>query len=215
MLTLYDQIKKDIQVWIKNAELAEDRLSDWNKLQDFLKHGKGVRALDDVYAAVEGVIQGRMLLDPTDRILPLLKQTTQSLRSALTGAHSNYVAAYKKLMDDLLAQEAWGKISDDQRQTILAEEDIVAVPVLVVGDDDELLVALESTSFGMWQEKTAALPTRFTNAAQKAAKLLEPKTQHVRLTSNTLRSEADVKAWVGSKEKELIEKVKSGPVIIG
>ena len=215
MLTIYDQVKKDLLIWKKNAELAESRLPDWNKLLDFLKYGKGVKALDDVRVAIEGIIQGRMLIDPTDRILPLFKQTTQSLRSALTGAYSSYAATHKKLMDELLALEAWGKISNDQRRSILDEEDIAGVPTLNVSDDDDLLAALESTSFVMWQEKIAALPTRFSNAAQKAAKLLEPKTQHVRLTSSTLRSESDVKAWVTAKEKELVEKLKNGPVVIG
>ena len=134
---------------------------------------------------------------------------------SLTDTYSAYTATYKKLMSDLLSLDAWGKISDEQRQAILSEEDIAGVPSLVVGNDDELLIALENTSFGLWQEKTAALPTRFSNAAQKAAKLLEPKIQHVRLTSNTLRSEADVKAWVTVKERELLEKLKDGPVVIG
>lgn len=215
MLNIYDQIKSDIQTWIKNANLFEDRMPGWIRLQDFLKYGKGVKALDDVHAATDGVLQGRMLLDSTDHILPLLKQATQILRSVLTGAHANYAATYKKSMEELVALDVWGKISDGQRQTILNEEDIAGVPELVVGNDDDLLAALENTSIGLWQEKTAALPTRFSNAAQKASKLLEPKTQHVRLTSSTLRSESDVKAWISAKEKELLEKIKNGPVLIG
>ncbi len=47
-----------------------------------------------------------------------------------------------------------------------------------------------------------------------AAKLLEPKTQQVHLTSGTLKTEKDVKAWLADTEKELLAKLKSGPVVI-
>jgi hypothetical protein len=47
-----------------------------------------------------------------------------------------------------------------------------------------------------------------------AAKLLEPKTQHVHLSSGTLKTEKEVTAWLAITEKELVAKLKSGPVVI-
>jgi gluconate kinase len=51
-------------------------------------------------------------------------------------------------------------------------------------------------------------------AQRAAAKLLEPKTQRVHLTSGTLKTDQDVKEWLTETEKELLAKLKTGPVVI-
>ena len=66
-----------------------------------------------------------------------------------------------------------------------------------------------------WNDKTAALTARFQNAARKGASLLEPKTQYVTLKSDTLRTESDVKAWLGEQETKLLAELKKGPVVVG
>jgi hypothetical protein len=65
-----------------------------------------------------------------------------------------------------------------------------------------------------WKTKTDALPQQFTRAAMAAAKLLEPKTQHVHLASGTLKTEQEVKAWLADTEKDLLSKLTKGPVVI-
>ena len=47
-----------------------------------------------------------------------------------------------------------------------------------------------------------------------AAKLLEPEIQTVKLTSGTLKTEDDVKSWMVNVEKELLGKIKKGPIVI-
>ena len=64
------------------------------------------------------------------------------------------------------------------------------------------------------QDKADALASRFVNAAMKAAKLLEPKTQHVHLSSSTLKTSEEVKAWIAGQEKDLLAKLSEGPIII-
>ena len=59
-----------------------------------------------------------------------------------------------------------------------------------------------------------ALPTRFSNALNAAAKLLEPKAQPVTLPGGTIKNEDDLKAWLTSAEEQIREKLKDGPVII-
>jgi hypothetical protein len=44
--------------------------------------------------------------------------------------------------------------------------------------------------------------------------LLEPKAQRVHLTSGTLKTEQEVGAWLADTERDLIAKLKSGPVVI-
>ena len=47
-----------------------------------------------------------------------------------------------------------------------------------------------------------------------AAKLLEPETQTVKLTSGALKTEDDVRNWVNDVENDLMAKVKDGPIVI-
>jgi len=77
-----------------------------------------------------------------------------------------------------------------------------------------LLRSLQETPLSSWKTRTDALPQQFSNAAMAAAKLLEPKTQKVKLTSSILRTENDVKAWVAEIERELLERIKNGPIVI-
>ena len=47
-----------------------------------------------------------------------------------------------------------------------------------------------------------------------AAKLLEPETQTVKLTSGTLKTEDDVRNWIVDVEENLLDKIQDGPIVI-
>ena len=55
---------------------------------------------------------------------------------------------------------------------------------------------------------------QFADAALAAAKVLEPKTQRVHLTSATLKTPDEIKAWLAKTETELLAKLATGPVVI-
>ena len=76
------------------------------------------------------------------------------------------------------------------------------------------MATLEATPLSWWHDKIAALPGRFAQAAKEAAELLEPKVQHIHLSSVVLRTDTDVKQWLASQEKALLERIKTGPVVI-
>ena len=99
-------------------------------------------------------------------------------------------------MAALTASDNWKKLKADQRKQILADEGIDELPALSVGTEADLIRSLEQTALPAWKTKTDALPQQFARAAMAAAKLLEPKTQRVHLTSGTLKTEQEVKAWL-------------------
>jgi len=102
----------------------------------------------------------------------------------------------------------------DQQRRILVSEGIGALPKLEVSTEEELIRALDQTPLPAWKTKTDALAQQFARAAMAAARLLEPKTQRVHLTSGTLKTEQDVKDWLSNTEKDLLTKIKTGPVIV-
>ena len=215
LLDQADALKPELAKWKKQAELASRRVPEWEKLQKFLSAGARVGALTEAETAAKGILDGRLLLDNSDHVPPLLKQVAQALRAAVAGAHGAFAKRHAELLNELEASEAWQKISGTQRITIMNEEGISTVPDLEVGSDEQLLSALQQTPVASWNDKTAALTARFQNAARKAAKLLEPKTQYVTLKSGTLRTDTDVKAWLGEQETKLLAELKKGPVVVG
>ena len=210
-----DFLKAEVAKWKKQADLAAKRVPEWEKLQKFLSVGTGVGTLAEVQAAAKGILDGRLLLDNSDHVPPMIKQAAHALRTAVTGAHTGFASRHAELLKELEASDAWQRISGQQRISIMGEEGISSVPDLEVGSDEQLLSALQKTPVASWNDKTAALTARFQNAARKAAKLLEPETQYVTLKSDTLRTEAEVKAWLATQETTLVAKLKEGPVVVG
>jgi hypothetical protein len=112
------------------------------------------------------------------------------------------------------AGDNWSKLTADQQNQILTDEGIDALADLSVGAEADLIQTLEQTPLPASKTKTDALPQQFARAWIAAAKLLEPKTQRVHLTSGTLKTTEDVKAWLTRTEHELLAKLTAGPVVI-
>jgi len=156
----------------------------------------------------------RRLLDASDPVPDVRKAAVDALRAAVSAAHGEYERTYNEQMAALTASDNWKKLKADQRKQILANEGIDELPALSVGSEGDLIRSLEQTPLPAWKTKTDALPQQFARAALAAAKLLEPKTQRIHLTSGTLKTEQEVKAWLAGTEKELLAKLKNGPVVI-
>ena len=62
-------------------------------------------------------------------------------------------------------------------------------------------------------DRIAALPSRFDEVLVKAAEEMEPEVQFVNLPRRTLKSEADIDAWLEDVRRELREALQDGPVI--
>jgi hypothetical protein len=214
LLAQAESLKDEAAKWKKSADLAEKRLPLWNQLQRLLSAGHGVPDFADVQTSSQSIVNDRLLLDTADHLTPLVKQAAQVLRSAVTSAHQEQTSRYDSCLAALKASDTWRKLDQDQRSAILADEGIAGVPALDVGTDDLLVQTLQRTPVAWWHDKTAALPSRFQNAAAKAAKLLTPKAQKAFLPSRTLHSAAELDAWIAEIRTEIETKLKEGPVIV-
>jgi hypothetical protein len=88
------------------------------------------------------------------------------------------------------------------------------MPKIAVGTTEEVLDTLRHTKLSELRAISDALPTRFNNAATTAAKLLEPKAQHISLPGGTIKNDDDLKAWLTEAENCIRQKLKDGPVIL-
>ena len=214
ILDKHDDLKKNAEDWDKAKTLAEKRQPVYRKLQDLLRHGKGLPFVAAVETQIDAIVQDRRLLDATDPLPALVKTTVDGLRTALTDAEAAYVATYTREMATLESADSWKRLDDTQRADILTRVGMTKTSKGAVGNEDEVLASLNKLSLEAWATRTAALPQQFADARKQADKLLEPKTQHVKLSSGTLRTQEDIDAWVNDTRQQLLGKLGSGPIVI-
>jgi hypothetical protein len=214
ILKQHDALSQQAKDWSKLAELAGKRKPAWETLCTLLKHADAMPRGDELRKQVDAVKSERRLLDASDPLPDIRKAAVDALRAAVNAAHTEYEETYNDQMAALTATDNWRKLKADERQHILADEGIDALPALAVGTETELIRTLGETALPAWKTRTDALPQQFARAAMAAAKLLEPKTQRVHLSSGTLKTEPEIKAWLAGTEKDLLAKLTNGPVVI-
>ena len=214
LLREHDELKKLREQWQERGKLAEKRLPGWQTLAELLGHAKGVAEAAGVQAEADAVCRERRLLDTSDPVPAIHGQATGLLRGALKKAHAAVKEAFGREMGALAASDNWQKLSSGDQSRLLAEAGLVAPAELSIGDDSALLRELSARSLAEWKALADALPERFRQVAMAAARLLEPKAQSVRLSSGTLKTPEDVRAWLAEAEKELLAKLKDGPVVV-
>ena len=214
MLTEHDELKKLLEKWKALVTLAEKRLPAWHTLERLLDHANGLPESAVPRAEADAVRDERRLLDDSDPVPPIHTQVVTLLRAAVKKAHTATKDIFQRELKALEANANWQKLENAQREQLLNDGRLSPPAALFVGDDAGLLAELSARSLPVWITTADALPERFRQVALAAARLLEPKTQRVSLTSGTLKTPADVTAWLAETEAELLAKLKDGPIII-
>ena len=215
ILNRHDELVNNINDWTKAGGLAEKRLPAFERLLSLARHAEGLEAAKDIQPQIDAVKANRSLLDAADPVPDLAKVLVDALRGALVQAESGYSETFDTEWERLSAAESWRKIDQADRDRILETLHIEKVSKGAAGVEQEVLASLERISLDGWRTRTAALPQLFADARIQADKLVEPKTHHVKLASATLRTPDEVKAWVAKTERELLEKIQQGPIVIG
>lgn len=214
ILKQHDTLEQQAKDWGKLADLADKRKPAWETLGTLLKHAGIMAEVAELRAQATAVETECRLLDASDPVPDIRKVVADTLRAAVIAAYGEYERTFNEQLATLNASENWGKLEADQQKQILADEGIDDLPALSVGSEADLIRSLEQTALPAWKTKTDALLQQFARAAMAAAKLLEPKTQHVHLSSGTLKTEQEIKTWLAATEKDLLTRLNDGPVAI-
>ena len=78
-----------------------------------------------------------------------------------------------------------------------------------------MLASLSKINLESWIMRTDALLKQFAEARREADKHVEPKIQHINLSSGPLKTEADIEAWLAETRGKLLAKIATGPIVIG
>jgi len=170
--------------------------------------GTGVRS---EVAAIE---QNRSLLASPDPVPAMVETVTQALRDALNEARARCEAADNEGVSSLDASETWKRLTSDDRKGLTTKYQLDQLPAIKVGSAEEVLESLRAMKLPEWGTLRDAIPTRFRQALAEAAKVLEPKAQHIKLPGGTIRNENELNSWLSSAEQQIRDKLKDGPVIV-
>ena len=214
VLERHDEIVTNLRDWASLGELAAQRVPAFERLQALARHARRLDAGMDAMPQIEAIVRDRRLLDPSDPVHGLAAKLTDALRGAVTEAEQRFNETFDRERQRLEEAPSWQAIEQEARDGILEPLNEARVAKGRLGTEKEVLESLLRTSLDDWRTRTAALAQFYADARTKVDKLAEPSVRHLRLESPTLHTESDVRSWLEATERDLLERVRHGPVVI-
>jgi hypothetical protein len=210
----FEALKQQAAEWQKRAELIATREPRWRDLKSLFDYAVGLPIADEVRGEIEAIEKHRGLLADPDPVPGLTEKLTQTIREALNQVHTRCTQLHAEGQKTLAASPIWTQLDPAQQHTIMSAHQLDGVPKIAVGSTEEVLKTLQAMKLSAWSDFCDALPTRFTQALQAAATLLEAKTQPFKILSTTITSEDDLTSWLSTTAKQIREKLQHGPVML-
>lgn len=219
LLTIYnrrDELNRAFDDWTTTANAIDQQWPAWIMTKKLLAYARALPDYEVTEAQICSIEQQRQLLVEPDPVAPILAGLVQSLRLQLNRLHQEYQEAYKQGLNRLESDSNWNQLELEQREHLLASYHLLAAdePVVEVKNNEEVLATLERLPVGSFNDRIAALPARFSQVLEEAAKILEPELQPVYIPRRTLKTEDEIEAWIDEVKNQLKSALEQGPVII-
>jgi hypothetical protein len=203
-----EDLKKRIPAWQAQKAEKERRLSAFKLAERLVALG----AVDQE-AALSAIKSGCTLLDEPNPVMPLVSAAADGLRAKANAVFQAWQTVWQAGQARLKADEAWGKISPEKKHEILATHGLLDRAAPDLATPEKIVDSLTACGIGQWRDSGLALPARVDAALQDAAVEIEPKTQSITIPRRTLRSEADLDAWLAEVRIAIAPSLAHGPVL--
>ncbi|HHV57184.1 MAG TPA: BREX system P-loop protein BrxC [Firmicutes bacterium] len=208
-------LAKDYREWDQASRKAQERLPRWELLQALVQHARRLPVYQDVATEMAAIVERRSLLAEPDPLPPLLSCVGAALRAAVKEARDKHLYAYEDKISDLLESKEWKALTPEKQQEIRERRGLGPLPVLKVDTDEDLLKELDRTPLPAWEDKTAAMAERVAQALLDAAREGKPTALRLNLKRATIRSEAELEAYLAEVKADALAIIKSGrPVVL-
>lgn len=209
-----DEWSDAIPVWRAAKARAEARMSGWRLVERLAAHAAPLEDAAPLLEQVEAIRGGRQLLDESDPAAHARKALADLLRGKVGADAAAHERAHADAAQELEENDAWRRLGEDDRASLLAEAGLAAPETPEMGTDAALADHLDRRSFSAARAEVDAIPARTARAVELAAQRLEPKARAVSVERATLRNAADVEAWTERQKKTLLDAVTDGPVLV-
>jgi hypothetical protein len=170
---------------------------------------------EEIAADASAILENRSLLAEPNPVPPLLSTVAGALRNALKEARDRHLAAYDDKMTDLLENGNWSRLPADRQQEIRERRGLGPVPSLKLDTDEDLLHQLQRTPLDAWEDKTAAVAERITQALLDAVRAAKPAAQRLILEPATIDSEEELDAYLDEVRAGALKIIREGrPVVL-
>jgi len=218
LLALYNQretIKAAIPQWKETRDKINTRWREWQKVKQLAHRAEALAGTEALRAQADSIEQNRKLLAEPDPCKDLVTNLAQALRDELNRLHGAFEEAHAGGMQRLEGDPNWAQLEPEQRNHLLAAQRLTKAdfPDIRVQTTDEVLATLERTPLGPLSDRVAAMPGRFTQVLEEAARLCEPEVQFVALRRPTLQTEAEIDDWAEQVKQQLKTELAKGPVM--
>jgi hypothetical protein len=203
-----------ITTWIATRDAISQRRPVWEIVEKLSRQAAALPAAAPHLEQVNAIREHRQLLEGSNPAGTVRVALAGVLRTELQKALAAHDAAFATAMKSLGENAQWAKLKTEDQSGILAGLGLVAATKPDVSNDEALASALDAKPLSVIQSETDAISGRVNLAIEKAAKLLEPTVQTIALERTTLRTEADVDAWLDRQKEKLTEAVRVGPVLV-
>ncbi|MBI1919696.1 MAG: BREX system P-loop protein BrxC [Geobacter sp.] len=203
-----------IKDWKAISELVTQRKPVWDNVVSLSTHAQGLAGAESHLDQIAAIRDQRLLLEPSDPVAPIRLAVAGLLRDAVNTIVTEYGTALDAGLKSLDANDLWQKLNPADRETIKTAVGLVPLTKHDIASDESLLAHLSTKSLDATRTEIDAISGRIQQAIERAAKILEPKVQHITLERTTLRNESDVNGWLERQREKLTEAVKQGPVLI-
>jgi len=219
LLALYnrrEELALSIDSWTGLAQRIEKGWQHWVALKRLLAYAANLKDTEVIRAQITTIEDQRQLLEEPDLVAPLLANLTQLLRDELNRLDNEYASRHKQGLKRLNDDCNWQQLENEQRYDLISDQMLheAARPKVAVQSTAEVLKTLDNCSLSAFADRVAAMPSRFDNIAAEAAELCEPEVQFIKVPRPTLKTDADIEAWVEDVKQKLKDALQQGPVII-
>ncbi|HEX2945043.1 MAG TPA: BREX system P-loop protein BrxC [Clostridia bacterium] len=209
-----EELSKNIDQWTDLKDKIDASMPAWNSLTALLNEADNSASIQDTRAQINTIEEERLLLHEPDMVAPLLKSLEGELRKLLNQKCNDYRAAFNAFSNNLKADAAWDKLSEEKQAEIIKICGIVDIEIIVMGTYSELLAALKKYPLSSWNDRRDALKAKFEKVQELANKEVEPKIQTIDIPKRTFKKAEDIDAWLDEVGKQLKASLDNGPIVI-
>ena len=218
ILKVRDELSDAITRWESLGERASAREPAWRLAGALRKHAAGLPVGDEVGAELDAVAEHRSLLDEIDPVAPCTAKLAGALRGELVRLRAALAQAVADAVARLGADETWQRLDEAARTEILLGAEVAEPQPLAVETDEAVRDELDARNLAAWRAEVEAVPAREAAALEEAARQLVPASGSepvaVQVRRGTLTDENAVRAWLDEHERQLMEAVRKGTVVV-
>jgi hypothetical protein len=209
-----DELRQAFEDWEDRAKRIDVRLPIWDRLQKLVSHAQALPDATPILVQANSIAEARLLLSDPDPVTPLVLGLSQLLRDELNRLSSQFDFGFESGLTALETDANWQKLEPEQRHALLSQQGLTLAqkPDIKVQSDAEITATLNRISVSSLRDRVVAMPGRFQQAQQEAARLMEPKVTFVSVPRRTLKTPEDIQEWITDVQQQLLEKLKHGPI---